>query len=645
MNRIFPAIILVSVLTIFPFIVPAQSSDDTDGDGVKNSEDACPTLKGSVSGKGCPDEKVDQPKVSSASGSGSSLDSLKSNIDIMAAPKPSPTPRADVPRKKAPNAALSDCQFILDDKGCSKFFGRSESELTALFGKPHDNNSYTDLGLFFYVWGDRSAGVPDTVAEVTFYGDRNEAYKKFFGQPSSRIRWNATKEEVISVLGKPTEERSSVDRSNVQYANLSYSELLRLIFEDNKLIEITIRYDKHNADVAEYFVRLEEEKKRLNEQHLARLRQIQAEEDRKAQANKSLEQRLNEYRDARKANDGDSAAADEAKKQQDKLDSLKSNIDVFAPPTPKPTPSPTPSQAGQTSLSDKELDDLKSNIIFGKIAPEIAASNPAAGLDCKYILDFEKCRNVLFAMSSRDVLKKFGETKGEKFGMVAKYTYKGMIIDVANTDLVEEVEFKGYSMLDSDLRSPFTERVPAQDIGWGAGKDKIIKRFGKPQSETRMKGVDGQKLEHLWYDNDHLNFDFEDGKLIAINIKRKVSDDEYARMRQNLQRERDEIEARKTPAQRARDKAMEEARVIQYEFDRLHESLDLLQNRANTMIRGMSVTNPSKRYAQEKDVSLLRSEGIRMIEDLLKKYKGRLPANVIDHLSADIEKFRSGQGH
>jgi hypothetical protein len=283
------------------------------------------------------------------------------------------------------------------------------------------------------------------------------------------------------------------------------------------------------------------------------------------------------------------------------------------------------------------------NIILGKVpaGEKTPVAPPPAAADCKYILEFEKCRNVLFAMTSSEVLKAFGQTEGKQFGMVTQYAYKGLIIDVANTGRVEEVEFKGYSMLDFNFKSPYTERTPAADISWGSGKDKIVKRFGKPQSETKMKGVDGQKVEFLFYDNNHMSFDFEKGKLVKITVKRKISDDEYAQMRKNYQQQQAEIEARKTPAERARDRARE----IQVLFDDLHESLDSLMNQANAKVRMYSVTDYGRRAAQEKEVAAILSLARERIESFLKTHAGKLPQNVIDHLNEDLEKFSSGRGH
>lgn len=335
-------------------------------------------------------------------------------------------------------------------------------------------------------------------------------------------------------------------------------------------------------------------------------------------------------------NSGGKTNSDSGKKTNDDTDSLFSNIDIFASPKPSPTPGTKVEEPKKDGF-----DSLKSNIdIFAapKANPTAASTSKPDVLlrpDCRYILDNEKCLNILFAMTSKDVLGAFGETKGEKFGMVTKYTYAGMIIDVANTGRVEEVEFKWNEYL------KVIDKNPAQDIQWRAGKDKIIKRFGKPQKETKMKGVDGQKLEHLWYDNDHLNFDLEDGKLISIEIKRKISDDEYAQMRKNLQDENDAIEAAKTPEERARDRAKE----IQIAFDELHKQLEFRTNEANKQIRAYSTTDLSKRSSQEKSVSLIASDAINLIEDFLKRYKGRLPKAMVEHLSNDIENYRSGNGH
>ena len=161
--------------------------------------------------------------------------------------------------------ALSDCKFILDDNGCGKYFGKSAKEITELFGKQLENNNYPDLGLFFRIWGDSNNGVPDTVAEVTFYNDGKHV-KQFYGQPGENLGWNATRDDVIKQYGKPTEENSWVESDKIPRSSLYYGENLRIKIENNRITEITIISPKHNQNLEAYYRRMEEDKNRRDKE-------------------------------------------------------------------------------------------------------------------------------------------------------------------------------------------------------------------------------------------------------------------------------------------------------------------------------------------------------------------------------------------
>lgn len=64
MKRFLLTITVFSILAILPFSIFAQSSDDSDSDGIPNSEDVCPNDKGTKAKKGCP-EKTAKPTPTS----------------------------------------------------------------------------------------------------------------------------------------------------------------------------------------------------------------------------------------------------------------------------------------------------------------------------------------------------------------------------------------------------------------------------------------------------------------------------------------------------------------------------------------------------------------------------------------------------
>lgn len=256
-------------------------------------------------------------------------------------------------------------------------------------------------------------------------------------------------------------------------------------------------------------------------------------------------------------------------------------------------------------------------------------------LDCKYIMDFEKCRNILFTMSAKEVLEHFGKTEGRQYGMVTEYAYKGIKILVANTGIVESVEYYGYSGMDFKRKDPFKEFRPYEDINWGSDKGKVTKMMGKPEHVLRLKSVDNEKVEVLYYDDKHSSFEFVSGKLVGMEFKRKVSDEEYAKMRQHLRRQNDSLEALKTPAQRAKDREHE----VSLAFTEVQNRIKVYINEINKLIGSYSTTNIALRSDQERAVSALSSEVFRIVDDFLKKYKGELPQKVIDHLLDLKEKL------
>lgn len=168
--------------------------------------------------------------------------------------------------------ALKDCKFILDDKGCWKYFGKSAEEITELFGKQLRNNNYPDLGIFFYIWAYSEENEWSTVREVTFYNG-GENVKQFPGQPGENLSWNATREDVIKQYGKPTEEESWVGSDNLPQTSLSYGENLRIKIENNRITEITIISPKHVQSLEAYFRRLKEKIERSEKEEADRQRE------------------------------------------------------------------------------------------------------------------------------------------------------------------------------------------------------------------------------------------------------------------------------------------------------------------------------------------------------------------------------------
>lgn len=258
--------------------------------------------------------------------------------------------------------------------------------------------------------------------------------------------------------------------------------------------------------------------------------------------------------------------------------------------------------------------------------------------DCKYILDFDKCRNILFALNTKGVVANFGGTTPQSFSTHSKYIYKGVLLEILNTDLVETVEFWGFESDDYKLKSPYSDRIPDQNISWGAGKDKIIKKFGNPPNFQKMRGVDGQKVDFLFYDDRHLNFTFENGKLVKIEMKRKVSDEEHARM---IQKSREE-EAKKSPQEKAR----EEAEAIISAYKRTHAQIEeysdkiKFYNSEAEKWLGKDLKSYNRNAEKAQNYSRL---AVDSIDRFLKQYEGLIPKELKAHLLEDREKLSGGK--
>lgn len=224
MKRFLLTITLFSILAILSSLIFAQSSDDIDGDGVKNTEDICPNNRGTKANKGCPsDNKIkDEEEIAAekAKKQNEKPDSLKSNIAL----------------ELTPNSLLSisDCKFILSD-GCRNFFLQSTvDELRKqvnLYRRNTDGESQL-RGEGFYLTFEPSSG---GIISVSFY---NPSGKKVDRKPAQNLKWE---ESVKSVRQKYGEPRSVSGRYH------SYPGFM-ITFWDDELLEITLRRERTSSE-------------------------------------------------------------------------------------------------------------------------------------------------------------------------------------------------------------------------------------------------------------------------------------------------------------------------------------------------------------------------------------------------------------
>lgn len=453
MKRFFITFTLFTVLAILPAAYFAQSSDDTDGDGIKNSEDLCPNDKGSKANKGCPRDDEEQTPENLKTGS-----------------------------KLSDEQPFSDCKFIIEDEGCRKFYGSSASELRSIFGQFPPNGEYPELGVQFYLWGQESDKLEALVGEIKFYGPDEKTVRPFAGLPGKKIGWNATREDIIKTYGEPTGEQNWNNAFKI--VELSYNDTLKIKLVDGKIYTVTIIYDKYKAESSAYYTKLENEKKaRVEKERLAKL---QAELERKTQANKTLEERLKEYRDKQKEKD-DGKTSEEAKddKYLEELDSLKSNIDILA--TPKPTPTTT-----------------------NPTKPVSAENGNFA--DCKLILS-EGCRNYFFQTNIDAIQRQLGFKAGSYNQTLSMQVYNWAGIELY-------VEPSSGRVITIRIDEYVKDWKPNKNLKWGEGMSKTQE---KQKGGKYTRTYSGESLIFLNY-----ILLFRDGKLIQIEFEQPLTASESA---------------------------------------------------------------------------------------------------------------------
>lgn len=158
--------------------------------------------------------------------------------------------------------AFADCQFIIEDVGCRKFYGKSGEELNSIFGDTPKNGSYSKLGIWFYMWSP-SRDKAKTVGEVKFYGKNIGDGTRFSGKPGKNLDWNASPSDVIKIYGKPASQSEWTNSDKTVESAMGYGNDLSMRFENEKLVEITLTNPKYIEESDAY---LEKEKQKYLEE-------------------------------------------------------------------------------------------------------------------------------------------------------------------------------------------------------------------------------------------------------------------------------------------------------------------------------------------------------------------------------------------
>lgn len=168
--------------------------------------------------------------------------------------------------------AFADCQFIIEDVGCRKFYGKSGVELNSIFGEMPKNGSYSNLGIWFYMWSP-SREKAETVGEVKFYGKDIGDGTRFSGRPGKNLDWNASPSDVIKIYGKPASQSEWTNSDKTVESAMGYGGDLSMRFENEKLVEITLTNPKYIEESDAYLVK--EKQKYLEEKKTAETRIVQ----------------------------------------------------------------------------------------------------------------------------------------------------------------------------------------------------------------------------------------------------------------------------------------------------------------------------------------------------------------------------------
>lgn len=139
---------------------------------------------------------------------------------------------------------LDNCNYILADKICTSYLGKTKEEIIAMLGKPtEDYMVYENLGVSF------SEGRTGTISEVIFTSQMQNNTKidrKFIKQPAQKLPWGASKKDTIAFVGKPLLEK---EYENIGKHSLVYQSGV-ISFKNDKLYEI---YFAKSSDINSMF--------------------------------------------------------------------------------------------------------------------------------------------------------------------------------------------------------------------------------------------------------------------------------------------------------------------------------------------------------------------------------------------------------
>lgn len=248
-------------------------------------------------------------------------------------------------------------------------------------------------------------------------------------------------------------------------------------------------------------------------------------------------------------------------------------------------------------LSDGKITDVAvTQMVNADFKKPNGNQKTIADVDCKYLLEFENCRDILFASNRQNLLK--------QFGMYEDYQKLGFAeINFSNIGLINSITF-GEGTLGFK---------PSNGIEWNEDLKTIIKQLGEPTERSKFKNYKGVKTEVVKYSDKTLIF--EKGKLTYITFTRPENkmESDLAKYEANLP----ETKAKNLASQMEAD-----YKTLLDELDsKLRIGEQIVQSEKTAIAAGGSFAK-----AVKDKIDKVTAGGDAIIDSFIKKYQGNVPA-------------------
>lgn len=271
-------------------------------------------------------------------------------------------------------------------------------------------------------------------------------------------------------------------------------------------------------------------------------------------------------------------------------------------------------------LSDDKITEVAITPI---VNPDLIKGNHIPGtpktiadIDCKYLLSFENCRDILFGTNRQNFL--------QQFGMYEDYQKLGF----------EEINFSNIGLINSLTFSEGTLGFkPADGINWNEELKNVTKLIGQPEELSKIKNSNGVKSEVAKYADKTLIF--EKGKLKYIKFSRpetKMESDfaKYEREKNSNLNQTPEAKAKSTASQMESDYY-----VLLDQLDaKIREGEQIVNSEKLAIAAGGMF-----KKAVEKKLDKVRESGISLVESFNRKYQGKIPDWMVKGI---LDKWKNG---